>query len=137
MAEAPPELARCNECGFVLIPEEDDAHNNWCPGCEMDLEVRLDDTFEGRLTHDEFTRRMTPEIIQELIPMMIEYLEDVEGEAEIWATHIPYEDDLPAGYTEQERFIPVIGYRFGTMEKYLITEGNAEETIEALQERYT
>lgn len=138
-ADEPVELARCDEHGLVLLAEEEGAHLTRCVACEFDLDVRLDDDLPSnksgsrQLTEGEFRRRLTWDGVVDLIPCMREYLADQDAGGDLWVTHVAWEGDLPAGYTEQERFVLAIGYEYGAREKYLTKRGNALQTVETLR----
>lgn len=132
--EKPPELARCDEHGIVLV-EDSSGSINRCVTCELHVEPRLDTIPENdTLTEPEFRNRLDWETTRELIPLMEAYLEDMFGESEIWVTHIPWERQLPAGYTEQERFVLAVGYRFDHLNKWVLKKSNAQKTIQTLRE---
>lgn len=72
--------------------------------------------------------------------MMWEYLEDSASESHItegpWVAVLELpKDQLPAGYNDTERWVPVLTYRWGSRFKTLSQEPNAQETIESLLER--
>lgn len=137
VTDSPPELARCADHGIVLVSDESDGRKRKCPCCLLDLEPNLDRTPENtHLTESEFRGRMEWETLESLVPLSREYLDDVtDHETEMWATHIPLDRSLPAGYTEQERFVFLLGYRFQLRHKYVLTETEAEETIQTLREK--
>lgn len=133
--DQPVDLARCDEHDLVQLPEPDGSHLIMCPACEFpDVEVRLDTEIGDHLSHHEFTDRLEWETVTELVPLMQEYLEDRE-QGPLWFTHFPWEDDaMPAGYTEQERFVFAMGYKWEGMAKHLIRQSNAVETAQTLRE---
>lgn len=133
MSDEPVELSRCDDHGLALL-EDDSLHHTFCAACELDLEFRPDDTLGTPLGHDEFTQRMEADTLREIVPLMREYLED-SGEGPMWVTHFSFSGTMPAGYTEQERFVVALGYEWGSLEKHLLTDPNARQTIETLRER--
>lgn len=134
MSDEPVELACCDEHG-VTFTENADGRLNYCAACHHDLDVDVDREVAGPPLKDaEFRNRLTQEELEELVPVMEEYLDDSQDEVNMWLTHSKWDRDLPAGYSEQERFIPVIGYQFGAREKYILDAKNAKDTIETLKE---
>lgn len=135
-------LAVCDDHGIMLHSRERDAQ---CPLCALDgdYEVRRDDAIsaavgapEGRLTAQEIRQRIETEAMQELLPLLEEYLEDYGAKTELWVTVAEVADgDLPAGYTEaQERWANVVGFRRGGVVSYITKEPAAKETIEKIRE---
>jgi len=137
-------LAVCREHGIMNHARDS---RGVCPLCKIDtdVEVRREDTIssgeglpEGRLSQQEITQRLESEVMQELLPLMEEYLEDRsdDGEGDTWVTVAEVADDqLPAGYSQtQEKWANVVGYTFHGRVKYISTRGNAEDTIESLKE---
>lgn len=132
--DEPPALARCDDHGLVLV-EGDSGHMTHCAACQLGLEVRLgDDLPGGRLDEHDFRNRVEWDTLVELVPLMREYLADQTDEFDLWVSHFPREGSLPAGYSDQERFVLGIGYSFGIQRKYLLREPNAAETVETLRE---
>lgn len=133
--ERPPELARCEEHGLVLMETADSAYHTECVACEFGIPFLPERSPENdTLTNSDFRGRLEWGAVTELIPLVREYLEDRQDSVELWVTHVPWSGDLPAGYAEQERFIPVIGYEWGAMEKFILRNGAAEGTVETLRE---
>lgn len=130
----PPELARCNDHGLVLL-EGDRGHHTHCIACEFDVEVRLDDTptSDTPPLTNEFTNRLEWETVQSLIPLMREYVADEWG-TDLFVTHVAWEGELPAGYTEQERFFAVIGYEKTVTVGYVMTDPAGKATVETLRD---
>lgn len=131
--DLPPELARCSDHDLVLMPKES-AHHDWCPACELDLPVKLDTPHDHQpVSEVEFRQRLEADTVEELVPLLREYLSDRRGEADVWVTHMRWDGSLPAGYTEQERFVPVVAYAWGARGKYISTNPAAEDTIRSLR----
>lgn len=104
-----------------------------CPACatDVDIEVRRDDVLRAKPLDLQWA--VESETLVELIPLVLEYLED-RGEGPAWLAMAEVRKRmLPAGYTEQERWFNVLRYRFGSMDKTIMREENARETIETLR----
>lgn len=130
----PPELARCTDHYLVRLPSNETKTLDHCVACEFDIDARPDEDVPGsELTQPEFTRRLEWETVCELIPLMQKYLNDQDFPTDLWVSHIRWDGTLPAGYTEQERFVLAVCYRFDNKQKALIQNGNAEDTIETLR----
>lgn len=138
-------LAVCDEHGIMNHASDD--HHGRCPLCALDGEydVRREDEIsggegvpQGRLSQQEIRQRIESETMQELLPIVEEYLEDrsEDGEADLWVTVAPVADgQLPMGYSKaQERWANVVGYIYGNRVKYISSSPAAEETIETLRE---
>lgn len=132
---SPVEMAACPECGLVLL-SDDSPHLTRCIGCELDVDVRLDDDIDSiPLDHEEFRSRLEWETVVELIPAMKAYLSDKQDDPDVWVTHVPWrQETLPAGYTEQERFVPIIRFSSGAMAQGISTESTASETLNNLRD---
>lgn len=63
-----------------------------------------------------------------------EYVEESWG-SEPFVTHTAWEGTLPDGYTEQERFVPALGYEKDMSVGYIFVEEAAKSTIETLREK--
>lgn len=138
-------LAVCGEHGVMTHTRQG---RGVCPLCKLDveIEVRREDEISsgenlppGRLNQQEITQRIDSEVMQQLLPLMDEYLADradADDEGDLWVTVARVADgQLPAGYSKaQERWANVVGYTLGGRVKYVSTEPNAEETIESLKE---
>lgn len=106
-----------------------------CPACETGVDVRHDEVPGGRLVNREFRNRITHETMVTLIRIMRPYLDD-KGEGPMWigVQGWPEDEQLPAGYTEAERYQNVLVYDWGNRQKAIIMEHNAQQTIQTLQE---
>jgi hypothetical protein len=136
--DLPVPLARCDRHGLVLVDAPNDPNaRQVCVACEFDG-VRADlarDPPGGGPEDREFRNRLDASDVEYLLPPLREFLDDVgDGECPIWVTQMKRSGDLPAGYTEQERFIPAIGFCPTAVEKYIITTQKATETVENLRE---
>ena len=104
-----------------------------CPCCVTGVEARPEDVITDVKPID-LRWKIEPETMVEAIELIQEYLDDV-GEGPLWIAVARLKRGyLPAGYTEQERWFNVLKYEFGSMEKTLVRQDNAEETIETLRE---
>lgn len=129
----PPELARCDEHGLVML-EGDPGRLSWCAACALDIEARPDDyPGDKPLSDEEFRNRITAQTLADLVPLVEEYVEDRQDEPEVWLAHKPWEGELPAGYSEQERYVLMVGYKWNNRAKYVSSESSAVQTIEALR----
>jgi len=138
-------LAVCREHGVMTHTRDG---RGVCPLCKLDVdvEVRRDDKISsgenlppGRLSQMEIAQRIESEAMQELLPLMEEYLNDkaeADDEGDLWVTVARVADgQLPAGYSKaQERWANVVAFTLSGRVKYVSTEPNAEETIESLKE---
>jgi len=130
MEDGPVELARCHEHDVALF---DDEGTGGCIACECDIEARPGFEIGQSLNDTEFRSRVTYSTARELVPILQDYLQE-RGEGPVFVTHIAWNGTLPAGYTEQERFVPFVSYEFGVMAKHISTERSAQQTIEDLRE---
>lgn len=133
-------LAVCNEHG-VMTHSKNSAHGV-CPLCKLDVDVevrREDEISGGKLSGQEIRRRLESEDIQELLPLMREYLDDRtdgDDEGDLWVTVVEVKDgQLPAGYSStQERWANVIGYTLAGRKKFITQTDSLQETISSLRE---
>ena len=128
--DTPVELAKCHEHDIVLF---DDGKSSGCIACDCEIDARPDHEIEQALNDAEFRNRISYSTAKELVPVMQAYLED-RDEGPIFVTHLSWNRELPAGYTEQERFVPFISYQFGSMVKHITTESSAKQTIKDLRD---
>lgn len=132
--EQPPDLSRCHDHDVQLVQDEHGSPN-YCPCCELGLDARPNDDVPGSTDQAAVRSPIRKSTIRELIPLMREYLEDRQGEDyELWYTHDRYSGTLPAGYSEQERFVPVLRYNYGIRTKGMDNDHDARTTIETLSE---
>lgn len=131
-------LAVCGEHGIMTFAREE---RRRCPLCALDGEydVRPGADLPGNrlgsedVTQNEVRQRLEAEDLEELLPLMDEYLEDVD-QGPMHVTVARFDGTMPAGYSEgQERWINVVVYRFSGMEKAITSSGDAQETIENLR----
>lgn len=143
-APRPPkswELWTCEEHGLILLPREEGGRLEMCVACDLGVEVRFDEAVGGSsLTDHEFRNRIEWSTLEALVPLMQEYLRrkndpprHVAGP--LFVTHAAWLEGelLPAGYSEPERFLVVLGYRWGALVKFLLTEDEGRQTIDGLR----
>lgn len=138
-----PPADNLNICPDHRLPMHSRQRKRMCPACELDMDVQIrhdaplpaNKLGMGTLTQTDVRLRLDAETIVELLPLMEEYLDDTQGEANMWLSTEKFEGKLPAGYSEaQERWVTVVGYTFGSREKAITQDSNAKETIETLRE---
>lgn len=140
MPDVPPadNLNICRDHRLAMHSAEED--HGRCPACllaeqEIDVEVRPEAETPGRdVNQQEVRQRLDAETVADVVPVMLEYLDDV-GEGPLYLTVERFEGDLPAGYSEaQERWVNAIVYEFGSRKKALTTDGEAAATRETLRD---
>lgn len=120
-------LRSCHEHGVVSERGDD------CPCCIHGIEARPDG-FEDSVKPSKLRWQVEPETMLEVIPLMEEYLDDMDqGPMWVSVATVP-KTHLPAGYTVQERWFNVLRYRWESWVKTLMIESNAQETIESLRD---
>lgn len=131
-------LAVCDEHGIMAFASSEKRE---CPLCVLDgdYEVRReagippDSMGRTSVSQQEVRQRLESEHLKELLPLMAEYLDDID-EGPMYLTVERFDGDMPAGYSEaQERWINVVVYEFGCSEKALTASPSARDTIEALR----
>lgn len=128
-------LAVCTDHGIMMHAKDADRR---CPLCHLDVDVDVRRDAEipgGSIKQQEIRQRIDAETMEELLPLMDEYLEDTSDDGyDLWVAVSGLDGTLPAGYSEaQERWVNVVVYRFGAMKKCITLEQNARETIETLR----
>lgn len=124
----------CQEHGVMLM-EAEHGRLEWCPCCELGVEPRLDIAVGGKPLNDiEFRCRLSWPTLKELVPLMREYLARRKaGPMFVTVASWPKGEPLPMGYGESERFQNVLGYEWGGVHKFLLTEEEGRTTIENLR----
>lgn len=105
-----------------------------CPCCETGVESRAEEFIGEKTTPEDLRWQIEHETLVELLPVMVNYLEE-RGQGPLWVAVAELDRDvLPAGYNPPERWFNVIRYRFGSWEKTIMANANAEETLQTLRD---
>lgn len=132
-----PPADNLNICRDHLIPLTADSGNRRCPACHLDeVTVEPEREVPGSATSREVRNRLSAEDVEDLYPLMREYVydDDTPGK-ELALVPFKFGGTMPAGYSEaQERWLVAIVYKWGIREKAITKSSNANETAQTLRE---
>lgn len=130
-----PDPSNLNICAEHLLPmtARDDSRRR-CPACHLDdPDVRPEKEVPGEPSQNAVRLRIPAETVEELYPLMDEYLDGLPDTDGPWIVPYKFEGDLPAGYSEaQERWLTALVYESGALRRAVTLETDARETIENL-----
>lgn len=125
------DLIVCKEHGVMLMGE---LRMMECPSCVLKVDAHPTKIPAGHVTDGEFRNRIEWRTMQELVPLMQAYLTDrKKGPAFVACWSWPRGGPLPAGYAETERFFNILGYGWGLLNKFIVSESEARSTIQNLR----
>ena len=119
-------LRACHEHGVVA------ERNAPCPCCQTNIEARPGG-FNGYTSSEDLRWHIEPDTMLELLPLVEEFVDDEGLEAWVAVAELD-KKQLPAGYTQQERWYNVVCISGTVSVKYLMHDSQARETIENLRD---
>ncbi len=125
-------LRRCPDHGVVNITEDGD---RWCPCCELDVEARPSAVTDVSFTGTDRRRNITRDLMADLLRALQQDAERADVGPVYVAVAETTKEDLPAGYTHQERWWNVAVVETGNTSREVFKyRDDAHEAIQHIRD---